>query len=69
MQTPVFGERLRKQVEDRLKFYETGEKPKPNIDVMTEAVEEASTQVTFIFITVNCKVKFTEASFLIHFVR
>ncbi|XP_054280540.1 nucleolar protein 56 [Macrosteles quadrilineatus] len=43
-QTSVFGERLRQQVEDRLKFYETGEKPKPNVEVMTEAVEEATIQ-------------------------
>lgn len=39
--TNVFGEKLRQQVEDRLKFYETGEIPKKNIDVMKEAVEEA----------------------------
>jgi nucleolar protein 56 len=36
----VFGEKLRQQVEDRLKFYETGEIPRKNIDVMKEAVEE-----------------------------
>jgi len=40
--TNVFGERLRQQVEDRLKFYETGDIPKKNIDVMKEALEEAS---------------------------
>jgi hypothetical protein len=39
--TNVFGEKLRQQVEDRLKFYETGEIPRKNIDVMKEAVEEA----------------------------
>ncbi|KAJ9583605.1 hypothetical protein L9F63_022049, partial [Diploptera punctata] len=39
--TNVFGEKLRQQVEDRLKFYETGEIPKKNVDVMKEAVEEA----------------------------
>lgn len=33
----LYGEKLREQVEDRLKFYETGEAPKRNIDVM-EAV-------------------------------
>lgn len=36
----VFGEKLREQVEERLKFYETGEVPKKNIDVMKEALEE-----------------------------
>ncbi|PNF28161.1 Nucleolar protein 56 [Cryptotermes secundus] len=39
--TNVFGEKLRQQVEDRLKYYETGEIPRKNIDVMKEAVEEA----------------------------
>ncbi|KAI4501192.1 hypothetical protein M0802_003565 [Mischocyttarus mexicanus] len=38
--TSIFGEKLRQQVEDRLKFYETGEIPKKNIDVMQEAFEE-----------------------------
>lgn len=39
--TEVFGQKLKKQVEDRLKFYETGEIPAKNLDVMTEAAEEA----------------------------
>lgn len=39
--TKVFGEHLRQQVEDRLKFYDTGDIPKKNIDVMKEALEEA----------------------------
>ncbi|XP_050313623.1 nucleolar protein 56 [Anthonomus grandis grandis] len=38
----VFGEKLRQQVEDRLKFYETGDVPKKNIDVMKEAIEEVN---------------------------
>nr|CAD7442692.1 unnamed protein product [Timema bartmani] len=38
--TKVFGEKLRQQVEDRLKFYETGDIPRKNIDVMKEALEE-----------------------------
>jgi len=37
--TSVFGEKLKEQVEDRLKFYETGELPKKNLDVMKEAAE------------------------------
>lgn len=36
--TSVFGEHLRQQVEDRLKFYETGEPPAKNIDVMSQAL-------------------------------
>lgn len=40
--TAVIGEHLRQQVEDRLKFYETGENPAKNIDVMKIAVGEVS---------------------------
>merc|ERR1711992_233869 len=35
----IFGSKLKEQVEDRLKFFETGEIPKKNLDVMTEAME------------------------------
>ena len=38
--TSIFGTKLRDQVEDRLKFYETGEAVKKNIDVMKEAIGE-----------------------------
>lgn len=38
--TSVFGESLRDQVEDRLKFYESGEAPKKNLDVMKEACQK-----------------------------
>lgn len=44
--TNVFGEKLRQQVEDRLKFYETGEIPRKNIDVMKEAVEEVEVRTS-----------------------
>lgn len=37
--TRIFGEKLREQVEDRLKFYESGEVPKKNLEVMKEALE------------------------------
>ncbi|MPC80874.1 Nucleolar protein 56 [Portunus trituberculatus] len=36
----VFGEHLREQVEDRLAFYETGNIPRKNAEVMKEALEE-----------------------------
>lgn len=36
----VFGERLREQVEERLKFYESGDIPRKNAEVMKEALEE-----------------------------
>lgn len=39
--TEVFGSKLRQQVEDRLKFYETGDIPAKNVDVMVEALGEA----------------------------
>lgn len=38
----VFGEELKTQVEDRLKFLATGEKPEKNIDVMKRAAELAA---------------------------
>lgn len=38
--TEVFGLKLRQQVEDRLKFYETGDIPAKNVDVMVEALGE-----------------------------
>ena len=36
----MFGEHLRDQVEERLKFYETGNIPRKNAEVMKEALEE-----------------------------
>jgi len=39
--TSVFGEKLREQVEERLKFYETGDVPRKNAEVMKEALEES----------------------------
>uniref|UniRef100_A0A1I8EKC0 Nucleolar protein 56 n=1 Tax=Wuchereria bancrofti TaxID=6293 RepID=A0A1I8EKC0_WUCBA len=39
----TYGEHLKQQVEDRLKFLESGIIPKKNLDVMKEAIEEAAT--------------------------
>lgn len=39
--TNVFGETLQKQVEDRLKFYDSGVLPAKNVDVMSGAVLKA----------------------------
>lgn len=36
----IYGEKLRDQVEERLKFYQTGEAPRKNLDVMEEAKRE-----------------------------
>eukprot|EP00117_Sycon_ciliatum_P038235 scpid60405/ scgid28454/ Nucleolar protein 56; Nucleolar protein 5A len=41
----VFGEKLRDQVEERLSFYETGQAPRRNVDVMKEAMEEMTQAV------------------------
>lgn len=43
--THIFGEKLKQQVEDRLKFYETGDLPKKNEDVMKEAIEESNSLI------------------------
>merc|ERR1711963_1054809 len=37
--TSIYGDRLKEQCEDRLKFFETGDIPKENMDVMNEALE------------------------------
>lgn len=42
MPTSVFGEKLREQVEERLSFYETGEIPRKNLEVMKEAMVQVS---------------------------
>jgi nucleolar protein 56 len=36
----IYGEKLREQVEERLKFYETGQAPRRNIDVMEEVSKQ-----------------------------
>lgn len=43
--TTIFGSKLKEQVEDRLKFYETGDLPRKNVEVMAEAVEEAAEEI------------------------
>uniref|UniRef100_A0A915K1P6 Nucleolar protein 56 n=1 Tax=Romanomermis culicivorax TaxID=13658 RepID=A0A915K1P6_ROMCU len=40
----AFGEYLKQQVEDRLKFFDSGEFPKKNLEVMKEAVVAAAAQ-------------------------
>lgn len=42
--TSLFGQTLKQQVEDRLKFYESGEIPRKNIDVMEEAIDLVSSE-------------------------
>lgn len=38
----LYGEKLREQVEERLKFYETGAAPRKNVDVMQEVARQLS---------------------------
>lgn len=42
VQSSVFGDKMHEQVEERLKFYESGEPPRKNVDVMKEAISEAA---------------------------
>lgn len=37
--TSAYGEQLRDQVEERLKFYDTGDAPRKNVDVMTAVAD------------------------------
>merc|ERR1712111_211386 len=42
--TKLFGEKLKEQVEDRLKFYDSGDLPKKNVDAMKEAIEAVNAE-------------------------
>ena len=42
--TAIFGEKLKGQVEDRLKFYETGDLPEKNVTVMQQAMEAVAAE-------------------------
>jgi len=46
--TNVYGEHLKQQVENRLKFYETGEMPAKNADIMKQAEAEVCLPYTHI---------------------
>ena len=43
--TDVFGSKLKEQVEERLKFFDSGAIPRKNVDVMKEAIEEAAVAI------------------------
>lgn len=51
----MFGDKLREQVEERLSFYETGDVPRKNVDVMKEALKEVS--LRFLLLIFKCLVK------------
>jgi len=42
--TSKFGEKLKEQVEERLRFYDSGEAPRKNLDVMKEAMKELAAE-------------------------
>ena len=42
--TTIFGDYLKQQVNDRLKFYDSGELPAKNVDVMQVALQEAEVE-------------------------
>merc|ERR1712039_991085 len=44
--TSIYGQKLKTQVEDRLKFYETRDLPKKNLEVMQEALEEVQKEAS-----------------------
>ncbi|XP_008796174.1 nucleolar protein 56-like [Phoenix dactylifera] len=44
MNTSIFGEKLREQVEERLDFYDKGIAPRKNVDVMKGAIESIGSQ-------------------------
>ena len=46
MATKLFGEKLKEQVEDRLKFYDSGDLPKKNVDAMKEAIEAVKAEAS-----------------------
>jgi hypothetical protein len=42
--TSIFGDHLKQQVSDRLKFYDSGTLPAKNVDVMHVALQEAEVE-------------------------
>ena len=43
--TSAFGEKMKEQVEERLRFYEDGVAPRKNIDMMGEALAKVKEQL------------------------
>merc|ERR1712198_561848 len=42
----LFGEKLKEQVEDRLKFYDSGDLPKKSVDAMKEAIDAVKAEAS-----------------------
>ena len=45
MNTSIFGQKLREQVEERLDFYDKGVAPRKNLDVLKAAIEGITKEV------------------------
>lgn len=44
MPSTKFGQKLREQVEERLSFFESGQTPRKNVDVMKLAIDEIAAE-------------------------
>jgi len=45
LNTSIFGQKLREQVEERLDFYDKGVAPRKNLDVLKAAIEGITKEV------------------------
>lgn len=54
--TNAYGEQLRDQVEERLKFYDTGDAPRKNVDVMTAVADKLRKLGEYLLFAVNSTV-------------
>uniref|UniRef100_A0A667WHJ4 Nucleolar protein 56 n=1 Tax=Myripristis murdjan TaxID=586833 RepID=A0A667WHJ4_9TELE len=66
--TSVFGDKLRDQVEERLSFYETGEVPRKNVDVMKEAVKEVSLTFELLRLQINIEAPGFKSLPMVHWI-
>jgi nucleolar protein 56 len=46
LNTPIFGQKLHEQVEERLDFYDNGVAPRKNLDVMKAAIEDITNGIS-----------------------
>jgi nucleolar protein 56 len=46
LNTSIFGQKLREQVEERLDFYDNGVAPRKNLDVMIAAIEDITNGIS-----------------------
>lgn len=53
----IFGQKMKQQCDDRLKYFETGEKPPKNVDVMHDALQESLVLLAQVFYLACNKLK------------